>query len=197
MIAVAMLLFGVAAYLAIQPLALHDLGSGGSIPSAHSQSNTLPGDSSTTKSAGKPAVQSVAAPARSSAPPESGPLHIGLRAKPAVRLGEPLIVTIEAPVRRTLGAIGLTLSFDPRRLHLMSVSKGDLLGGTRGEKPSVEEPNDGVAIIHASMRGTSPKTGPGTLLVMTFETLQRGVTDVKVLDVDLGAPDATLLARQR
>ena len=106
-------------------------------------------------------------------------------------------MTIEAPVRRTLGAIGLTLSYDPRRLHLMSVAKGDLLGGARGEKPSVEEPNDGIAIIHASMRGTAPKTGPGTLLVMSFETLQRGMTDVKIMDVDLGAPDATLLGRQR
>jgi hypothetical protein len=195
MIAVAMLLFGVAAYLAIQPFAVFDPASGG--PLAPTQANGPPAESSLAKGAGKAAAVPASGARANSVPAESGPVHVGLRSKPTIRLGEPLAVTIEAPIRRTLGSIGLTLSYDPRRLNLMSVVKGDLLGGTRGDKPSVEEPNDGVAIIHASVRGASQKIGPGNLLVMNFETLQRGITEVKVSDVDLSAPDATLLGRQR
>ena len=194
MIALAMLLFAVAAYLAIPRLALQDPATGEYHAPVLVHSPPAPAEASLGKGAAK---TGAAASARTPPAAESAPLQVSLRNKPVVRLGEPLTVTIEVPVRRTLGTVGLTLIYDPRRLHLMTVTKGDLLGGTRGEKPSIEEPNDGIAIIHASTRGASPKAGPGTVLTMSFETLQRGIAEVKVSDVDLGALDATLLARQR
>ena len=195
MIAVAIMLFCVAAYLAIHPVAPADPSDFWKTATGHAPAQQ-PADPSNAKSA-KPAIVSAATTSRAGgAAAESGPLQVGLRAKPA-QLGEQIMVTIEVPVRRALGAIGLTLNYDPRRLHLMSVTKGELLGGSSGDKPSVEEPSAGIAIIHASVRGASPRIGPGSVLVMHFETLERGVTEARITDVDLGAPDATLLGRQR
>ncbi len=112
--------------------------------------------------------------------------------RPDVEVGAEVVVAVRAHADAAVSHLPITLRFDPGRLEVVAVNRGDFLGPTGVASVLSNTERPGHAVLAPSRLGQRPGvTGEGEVARIRFRALREGVArirfaDAAALDRDLG-----------
>lgn len=114
--------------------------------------------------AASPAVQPVA-------PPSKPPLALSWVGPNAVKVGDRVILTLNAQAAQSMSNLGLQVNFDPAVLKVVDVSEGNLL--RQSNVPSTftksVDQNKGLASVELAGTGKDGASGNGSVVTIMFQ----------------------------
>ena len=109
------------------------------------------------------------------------PLRIDIRAPDTVRSGDAFSVTIDVQASQAIRRLAFSVRYEQSILRLVGSSAG-AFAQQRGSAVQFEEPSDGSLLVRIDPE-SGVFVGAGSVAVLEFQALSRGVSPLSVQDV--------------
>jgi hypothetical protein len=183
--AVALLAIALGAIIHFWPLGdEHPIAPTASGNAAHRDSAVAPSGTQTaaqSPSATSALSQERALPARAVEPSRLAPLRIDIRAPDTVRSGDTFAVTIDVQALQAIRHLAFSVTYNQSILRLVGSSPG-AFAQHGGSAVQFEESSDGYLLVRIDP-ASAVFVGAGSVAVLEFQALERGVSPLSVQDV--------------
>lgn len=142
---------------------------------------------------GAPAAAPAPGPQAAAAPQ---PVALTVQAPATARVGDKFSYVAGAQAPQAVNGVGITVSYDPAALKVLSVSEGDFMrkNNVPTNFTSDVEPTSGQVLVELEQNGGQPVSGSGSVAVIQFEVVGgEGSTQVTLSRAAVsGAGDANM-----
>ena len=144
-------------------------------------------------------------PSSPTAAQTTGTTTVGIFSRHAVAPGQRLILPVEVNAAQDLYAIDLALRFDPTLLKIVDsepntagtqVALGSFLDPGLLLRNEVDDTTGTLRFVMSQANPSEAKSGDGVLLVVTFEGLNEGVSDLKITTLEMSDRDGLAITGQ-